>query len=252
VTAWWEALYDDLLADAMLVRDDDGDVEQTVDFLITHLGLWPGARVFDQCCGIGSLAIPLARRGFPVVGLDQAKHYIERASKDAKARRASARFVAGDAREVVPLRDADGAFNWWTSFGYGDDDADNARMLARAFEALAPGRWFALDTMNLASVLRGFQRDVVIRRPTPRGEVLLWRRSEIDLVRGRMDKKWHYRLPDGRVVEHASSLRLYLPDAVAALLRQVGFGEVRLLGGLDGAPVSLDSPRLIALARRPP
>ena len=57
--SWWSALYDHWLAEQLLVRDP-GEVESTVAFLKERLGLWPGARVLDQCCGIGSIALPLA------------------------------------------------------------------------------------------------------------------------------------------------------------------------------------------------
>jgi hypothetical protein len=90
-----------------------------------------------------------------------------------------------------------------------------------------------------------------VRRNTPRGEVLLLRESSVDLARGRMHKRWTY-VHEGRVqVEHTSSVRLYMPDAIDAMLRRVGFVDVELTGGLDGSPVGLDSPRLIAIARRP-
>jgi SAM-dependent methyltransferase len=247
---WWSELYDDWLADQLLAREP-GEVDATVDFLVARLGLAPGARVLDQCCGIGSIALPLAARGMRVVGVDQAEGYVARARDEARARRLEVELVAADACRFAPRERVDGAFNWWTSFGYLDDDDANAEMLARAFDALVPGGRFALDTMNVPGVLRAFHRDVALRRKTPRGEVLLLRESTIELRRGRMEKRWTY-IHDGKVVaEHDSSVRLYMPDAIAAMLARVGFVEVELLGDLSGAPLDLDSPRLVATARRP-
>jgi len=247
---WWETLYDDWLAEQLLARGDD-EVAREVDFLVRRLDLAPGARVFDQCCGIGSLAIPLAARGMRVVGVDQARRYVDRAERDARERGVPASFVAADARAFVPAERAHAAFNWWTSFGYSEDDDDNARMLARAFDALEPGGRFALDTMNAPGVLRAFQRDVALRRKTPRGDVLLLRESAIDLAAGVMRKRWSYFVDEKLAVEHASAVRLYMPDAIARMLRDVGFADVELLGSTAGEPLALDSPRLIALARRP-
>ena len=59
--AWWQALYDELLAEVLLVRSEDAEQEATLAYLTEALDLAPGRRVFDQCCGIGSLALPLAR-----------------------------------------------------------------------------------------------------------------------------------------------------------------------------------------------
>jgi SAM-dependent methyltransferase len=247
---WWGALYDDWLADQLLVRDP-GEAEATVDFLCSRLGLDAGARVLDQCCGIGSIALALASRGMRVVGVDQAESYVSRAEREARVRGLKATFVAADACAFLPSERVDAAFNWWTSFGYFDDDDSNLAMLARACDALLPGGRFALDTMNVPGVLRSFQRDVVLRRETPRGEVLLLRESTLDLAGGRMLKRWTYLLGGERKVERTSSVRLYMPDAVARMLRRAGFDDVALVGSLAGEPVSQDSPRLIAIARRP-
>jgi SAM-dependent methyltransferase len=247
--SWWADLYDELLAEQLLVRDE-GEIDPTLRFLVDRLAIDEGDRVFDQCCGIGSLAIPLARQGFRTIGVDQAAGYIERAARAAKSAGVTAEFIAADACAFVPADPVDAVFNWWTSFGCGGDE-ENRRMLDRAFEALRPGGRFALDTMNVPGVLRGFQRDSILHRTTPRGQVTLLRETSIDFAAGRMLKTWTY-FVDGRFdTRHHSSMRLYLPDAIVAMLRAAGFADIELLGDLTGAPLTLDSPRLIVLARRP-
>ena len=51
---WWVPFYDYLLAEILLVRDG-AEITDTLSFL-RRVGLHDGDRVFDQCCGIGSLA----------------------------------------------------------------------------------------------------------------------------------------------------------------------------------------------------
>ena len=58
--SWWSALYDDVLADVLLERADEAEVDRTLTFLVDMLELRPADLVFDQCSGIGSLAVPLA------------------------------------------------------------------------------------------------------------------------------------------------------------------------------------------------
>jgi 2-polyprenyl-3-methyl-5-hydroxy-6-metoxy-1,4-benzoquinol methylase len=246
---WWQGLYDDLLAEMLLVRDDPAEVTATVELLVRALELQPGARVFDQCCGIGSLALPLAARGFEVVGVDLIAGYVERAQKCAMRQGLSARFFAADAFEFVPAQRCDGALNWWTSFGYAEADAENVRMLARAREALRPGGLFLLDTMNVAGVLRGFQPHVVRRRETPRGEVVLLRESELDLRGGAMNKRWTYFLPGGERVVRTSRVRLYMPDTLVRLFEAAGFVEVEIFGDLGGGALALESPRCLVRGR---
>ena len=246
---WVEALYDDLLADVLLRRDEVG---RELDFLHQALDLRPGMAVLDQGCGVGSLALPLAQRGLDVVGIDQAEGYVAEAQAAAARLGLPARFEVADARAFVPSTPVDAAFSWWTSWGHADD-AGNLAMLQRVAEALQPGGRFALDTMNVCGVLRAFAPDVLTTRAVPRlgGEVELHRLSRVDLTSGELLKTWVYRLPDGRQVRRPSAMRLYPPWQVSGMLQAAGFAEVRLLGSMDGEPLALDSPRLIAVARRP-
>ncbi len=249
--AWWPSLYDDLLADVLLERGDPAELEATLAFLEQALALRPGLRVFDQCCGIGSIAVPLAAHGLDVVACDLMPDYIARAEADAQARGLHLELQAADAFQFVAAPPCHGAFNWWTSFGYMREDDDNLRMLARAYESLVPGGQFALDFMNVPGILRTFLPRVETRRQTRRGEVLLVRDSAIDLRAMAMTKRWCYRLPDGTEVAHDSWVRLYLPHELVALLERVGFRDVALYGDLHFAALTLNSPRCIAVARRP-
>ena len=245
---WVGSFYDELLADLLLRRDPDAG---EITFLRRELGLFDGARVLDQGCGIGSLAVPLGLQGVHVVGVDQCAGYV------AEARAASGgrgTFHVADARVFRPDAPVDAAFSWWTSWGHTPDDAGNLAMLCRVHEALQPSGTFALDTMNVSGVLRGFQAETVLERHVPRlgGTVRLHRASTVDTATGTLQKLWTYHLPDGQVVRHRSAMRLYMPWQVAAMLRDAGFATVRLLGSPEGEDLVLDSPRLIAVARRAP
>lgn len=247
---WWPALYDDLLADVLLERADEAELTATLDFLATALQLKPGSYVFDQCCGIGSLSVPMARH-HKIFGCDLMPAYIQRAQSAAQAAGVSVALEAADAFEYVPNVPCDAAFNWWTSFGYARTDEENLKMLARAFDALKPGGMFALDFINVPGVLRGFLPHVVTRRETARGQIVLIRESAIDLSTMAMTKHWTYLLPDNQRVEHDSWVRLYMPHELLELLHKAGFCDVQLYGDLRMSPLSLDSGRCIAVARRP-
>ncbi len=257
-TPWWHDFHDDLLAQILLERSSDAEVQGTLDFIIDALELRPGASIYDQCCGIGSLARPLAARGFRVFACDRAAGYIERARLDAQGDDPplDLHYEAADACAFRPPEPVDGVFNWWTSFGYAESDSANAEMLACAFASLRPGGLFLLDTMNAAGVLRHFQPHVFTRRDIAGGELCLARESSVDLAAGALDKRWTYFLPDGRRVTHNSRVRLYQPHELARLLRGVGFVDVEFFGDIGGpdrapGPLSLDTLRCIGRARRP-
>ncbi len=241
---WWAELYDDALADLLLERVDEAATARTIAFLRRVLAVEPGDRVLDQCCGIGSLAVPFAREGFELMGVDQAAGYIDRAIKAARAAKVDARFFIGDAFTWRPERMCNAGFNWWTSFGYAARDADNAKMLKRAADAIVPDGRFALDFINVPQVLRAFQPTVTVER----AGIALTRETTLDLAAGTMHKTWRYTLPDGTTPIRTSTLRMYMPSQLVELLRSSGFDDIELFGDEDGSPLTIDSPRCIAVA----
>ena len=78
--------------------------DQAEDF-IKRLDLKPGMKVLDVACGTGNLAIPAARTGATVTGVDIAPNLVEQARENAKREGLSAQFDEGDA-EALPYGDA--------------------------------------------------------------------------------------------------------------------------------------------------
>jgi len=72
---------------------------------LARLELTPGARVLDVGCGAGQLALPAARAGAVVTGVDIATNLIEQAQARAGAEGLAIRFDEGDA-EQLPYDDA--------------------------------------------------------------------------------------------------------------------------------------------------
>lgn len=77
---------------------------EAADF-IKRLDLKPGMTVLDVACGTGNLAIPAARTGATVTGVDIAPNSVEQARQNAKAEGLNAKFDEGDA-EALPYADA--------------------------------------------------------------------------------------------------------------------------------------------------
>jgi ubiquinone/menaquinone biosynthesis C-methylase UbiE len=75
---------------------------------IARLGLRPGESVLDVACGTGNLAIPAARAGARVSGIDIAPNLIAEARLEARSAGLGIAFEVGDA-EALPY--ADGQFD---------------------------------------------------------------------------------------------------------------------------------------------
>jgi 2-polyprenyl-3-methyl-5-hydroxy-6-metoxy-1,4-benzoquinol methylase len=83
-------------------------IQAAADEFIASLGLKPGDKVLDVACGSGNLAIPAARTGATVTGVDIAPNLLEQARERAAAEGLTAQFDEGDA-ENLPY--PDGAFD---------------------------------------------------------------------------------------------------------------------------------------------
>ena len=69
---------------------------------LARLAVAPGTRMLDVACGAGQIAIPAARAGVRVIGVDIASNLIEQARARAKAEGVDVRFEEGDA-EALPF-----------------------------------------------------------------------------------------------------------------------------------------------------
>jgi ubiquinone/menaquinone biosynthesis C-methylase UbiE len=67
---------------------------------VARLNLKPGQRVLDVACGTGNTAIPAARTGADVTGVDIATNLIEQARQRAAGENLSAKFQEGDAEDL--------------------------------------------------------------------------------------------------------------------------------------------------------
>ncbi len=72
---------------------------------IARLQLRPGARLLDVACGTGNLALPAARAGARVTGIDIAPNLLETARARAEAEGAHIQFDEGDV-EAMPYANA--------------------------------------------------------------------------------------------------------------------------------------------------
>jgi len=94
---------------AMWMTGDYGQIakhiETNAEEFISRLALKPGLRLLDVACGSGNLAIPAARAGAIVTGVDIATNLLEQACARAESEGLAIQFDEGDA-ESLPYSDA--------------------------------------------------------------------------------------------------------------------------------------------------
>lgn len=250
---WCADFFSDTFAEVHLQRKDAAQLATAVSFLTDVLRLECGMHVFDQCCGIGDISFALANTGVQVTGVDLMPSYIATAEKRAKALGVACHFYAADAGSFVPPQSCHAAFNWWTSFGYSPQDAENIKMLQRAYDALVPGAYFALDYMNSVARRASLAGKSVLtdRYALQDGATSVWE-SRLDASGHMLVRNWHYTDATGTTVtQEGAGAKLYTAPELQHLLEICGFSDVHFYGSDTGESYTQQSPRCIAVARKP-
>lgn len=248
---WCEEFFDDLFAEHHLVRSEDKEMRDTLAFLKDKLHLRSGGKILDQCCGVGSLSIAMAKMGYDVAGFDLIPSYIDRAKRDAAAAGVSCDFETGDAHAYIYRDPRDAVVNWWTSFGYAKDDAQNIKMLRCAAASLKSGGYFVLDYMNAPQRLRDFAKGDVAYSETKKADCTIVWESRLDRASEMIVKKWICQGADGRKVEkQGGGAKLYSSAQLERMLAECGFVDITFYGSIGGEALTGSSPRCIAVARK--
>jgi SAM-dependent methyltransferase len=199
------------------------------------------AQILDVPCGIGRLAVPLARLGFSVTGVDLSRHLIGVAGAKARAHASAAartRFFVGDMRDLrskFPPDSFDVVLNVFTSIGYGSEEDD----LEFFREARAVTK---VGGLLLISGLRN--RNYVARNPSQNiyeesGKILVLDTYRFDSERSREEGRWRFYLKksgskkDRGLLRFAGEfpidIRVYSPHELISRLNATGWGVTETL-----------------------
>jgi len=221
---------------------DDAAARNEVAFLLSAASPPAGARVLDLACGAGRHARPLSSAGHRVTALDLSPELLAEArSKEVGP------LVRADMRSL-PFRDAafDLVVSFFTSFGYFETEADDARMLAGIARVLRPGGRYFIDYLNPARV----RATLVPRSERVVDGLRVLEERSIDPRTRRVEKRVTIEGGEGGPTEYVESVRLYEPDELTTELARAGLETVSRWGDFEGAPLGPDSARAILLAER--
>lgn len=221
------------------LTDERSDAQ--AELIARLLDLKPGMNVLDVPCGHGRISQRLAAMGCDVTGLDQSALFLERAREAAP----DVEYRQGDMRALEFDQEFDAIVNWFTSFGYFDDDTDRA-ILRSWHRALKPGGKLLIDHQNRDRVVRWVATGQA--HVEQRGDDLLidLPRYDPDTERNRTER---IIVRDGKVRRTRFSVRFFTFHELKSWLLDAGFSSVAAYGH-DGAPFTVDSWRMVTVAAK--
>jgi SAM-dependent methyltransferase len=236
---WYETFFRGLALQVWSAMRTPQQTQNEVDFLVSKLGLAPGATVLDVPCGNGRHATELARRGYRVRAIDIAEEYILAGREQSSA----VEFTCGDMRQLALGAQFDGAYCLGNSFGYMDDDA-NREFLLEIGRSLRPGARFVLDTSLVAeAILPDFQQ----REWQQLGRMFYLSNASYDAQQScvRLD---HIFIKGDQIQTAEATFAIYTVAELVRMLKAGGLRPIEMLGSTDGAPFAIGHTRLLLVA----
>lgn len=215
-----------------------------------------GGPVLELGVGSGRVAVPLAKDGHAVVGIDRSPGMLARAALRAKAARAKLTLAAADMRTFSLERTFALVAIPFNTFLMLDPD-DRWACLARCREHLAAAGRLAIDVFqpdpNVVAGLDGAVREEWRRTDPETGHVV----TKFSSTRGSVDGaalRWWFdeELPDGSVrrISRETSLHYLYRREAELLFPAAGFEIESLHGDYQGSAVTSSSPKLLLVLRR--
>ncbi len=197
------------------------------------LALPAGARVLDLCCGSG-------------------RHLRELGAVGVDLQLASLRGLPAACAEMraLPFRSGafDGVVGLFSSFGYLETDEEDLRVLREVTRVLRRRGALLLDLLNREHALAGFAPSV--QRVEEDGTLIAEQRC-FDEMSSRLTTAFVVISPSGERTDSVGhTLRLYTLTELSRMLDAEGLSVEAVYGGFAGEEYSLESVRMIALARR--
>jgi SAM-dependent methyltransferase len=227
----------------------------------TGLAVRTAGRVLEYGVGNGRIALPIARHGLEITGVDLSEPMLA----DLRARlgaeppevRKRVRLVRGDMRSVRLARRFDLVFAAFNTVLHLYDRSDVERFLARVRAHLAPGGRFVVDLSvpNAADLARPATRAYSaprFRHPTAKVVVSNREYFDYDPVRQVLFVTMEFE-PLGQPSEAwmtPLAHRQFFPREWEALLHYNGFAVDDVYGDFEGGPLTADSDTMVWHTRR--
>ncbi len=224
----------------------DKDYEKECDFIeeiFKKHSSTPVRSIFEGGCGTGGHAIPLAKRGYEVVGVDASEVMLGKAREKAQRAGLAMDFRRADLGSLDLHRKFDAALCMFAVVGYLTGNQEVEKLIRGVRGILKKDALFVFDVWNGLAVLRMLPEVRVKAMEDGERKLIRWVHPELDSFHHLC--RDHYRLmvtEKGRVVDEVAethTVRFFFPQEISYYLERTGFEVVEICpflssgGGVD-------------------
>lgn len=214
-------------------------------FAIAQTGIGPEDHVLDLCCGNGRHLLHLLTHTAHAMGLDYSPDLLRMARQSVGP---DAVLFRADMRAIPLAGTCDVVLNFFTSFGYFQDEAENLAVLQGIAAALKPTGRFFLDYLNPSRVAD----TLVPHSERSAGVYCVVEDRWIDEASHRINKCTVVRQGGREVSRSGESVRLYSAGEMREMLAQAGLHVWKCFGDYAGSTYDERQERMIILGGKTP
>jgi len=240
---WFESWFDSPYYHILYKNRNYTEAAAFLNRLMDYLSPAKNATMLDVGCGNGRHALHLAKKGFPVLGIDLSTKNIETAKAQAlKFNLPNATFLKEDMRKKTGQQ-FDFVFNLFTSFGYFENDEDNLEVIKAFRASLKKGGTTVIDFLNAPYVVNNLVKE----------EQKLLEGIEFNIHRkidnGYVVKQINFQI-DKEVYNFEEKVQLIQLSDFKGYFEHTGFGIKQVFGNYQLEPYDLKmSDRLVMVIK---
>jgi SAM-dependent methyltransferase len=211
-------------------------------------------KLLEIACGNGRICIPIAKKGYDVIGVDISALYIEDAKRHAIKNKVKVRFIRGDMRKLDRLVRGrfDAILSIWTSIGYHDKKTDEKlfRMVARHLRR--NGLFLIFNTMSQEYLLNHYCGSMFNETDK---YLVLHKDNRFDRYQSINEEKWVFYEKTGKDLKYVDELelklRIYSLSEIVEMAEDSGLRFVEAYDNLKNLlPAGSDSVINIVLRKK--
>lgn len=204
--------------------------------------------ICDFCCGVGDILSGFEKNNFETYGVDFSEEYVQKANDKYKQKNVK----QGDALLIDFKKQFDVCINWFSSFGYFDDEK-NQQLLNNMSQHTKEGGKVVLEIYNTYDIIKNFKKEISYEKDYNKEKVYVKRKSNLDLKDRLLKQEWSFKYQDN-IFKYETKNKIYFIDEIIQKMKIAGFKNIEVYERnkqhLMKIDASLESVRLVFIGEK--